>query len=88
MKYPSHNKEVLLIFLQVRKGNDSLPDCLDIDFIDYLIEEFADQMVSPMDVHTLIALLEINDKSIYAVQHEFVYVERWLNFFYFRWHYA
>lgn len=88
LKYPSHNEEVLLILLQVRKGNDSLPDSLDIDFIDYLIEKFADQMVSPMDVHTLIALLDIDDETIYAVQHEFAYIESGLYFFYFGWHYA
>lgn len=88
LKYPSHNEEVFLIFLQVGKGNDSLSDSLDIYFIDYLIEKFADQMVSPMDVHALVALLEIDDETIYAVEHEFAYIECGLYFFYFGWHYA
>lgn len=45
-------------------------------------------MISPMDIHTLIALLKIDDEAIYAVQHEFAYVEFWLNLFHFCWHYA
>lgn len=88
LQYPPHDKEVLLIFLQVGKGNHSLPDSLDIYFIDYFIEEFADKMVSAVDVHALIALFEIDDETIDAVHHEFADVERGLKLLYFGWHYA
>lgn len=79
---------MFLIFLQVWKGDDPLSDSLDIDFIDYFIKEFVDKMVSSMDVHVLIALLKIDDKAIYAVQHKFVDVECRLNFSYLCRHYT
>lgn len=74
--------------MQVGKGNDSLPDCLDINFIDYLIKKFVDNMVGAMDVHALITLLKIDYKPIDAVHHEFADVECGLDFFYLDWHYA
>lgn len=63
-QYSANYIEVLLIFIQVRKGNNFFSNGLDVDLVEDVIEERVDELIGLVNIHGSITFFKIYDEAV------------------------